>query len=72
MDKIGEDPELLESVGFAELVEGMVGNGQEETMKETERWMRTERRGPEMEIWIHQTLHFVRYIVFQRHVDNDT
>ena len=44
MDKIGEDPELLESVGFAELVEGMAGKGKEETMKERERWMRTERR----------------------------
>ena len=50
----------------------MAGNGKEETMKERERWMRTERRGPEMEIRSHQTLHFVRYIFFQRHVDNDT
>ena len=50
----------------------MAGNGKEETIKERERWMRTERRGPEMEIWSHQKLHFVRYIFFQRHVDNDT
>ena len=41
----------------------MAGKGKEETMKERERWMRTERRGPEMEIWTHQTLHFVRYIL---------
>ena len=59
-------------MGFAELVEGMAGKGKEETMKERERWMRTERRGPEMEIWTHQILHFVRCKFFQRHVDNNT
>ena len=30
VDKVGEDPKLLESVGFAELVEGMDGKGKEE------------------------------------------
>ena len=34
MDKVGEDPKLLESVGFAELVEGIYGKGKKEINEE--------------------------------------